>query len=61
MRVVIHLERTGLQRFPHACRDEPVGLFLHIVTFLSEADYLLTLVLFTLLAIDNAQFLHALE
>ena len=61
MRVVIHLERTGLQCFTHTCRDEFVGFFLHIAAFLCETDYLLTLVLFTLLASDNAQLLHALE
>ena len=61
MRVVIHLERAGFQRFTHACRDKLVGFFLHIATFLCKTDYLLALVLFTLLASDNAKLLHALE
>ena len=44
MRVVIHLERTGFQCFAHAGRNELVGLFLHLATFLCKAYNLLTLV-----------------
>ena len=61
MRVVIHLERAGLQCFAHTGRNELVGLFLHLAPFLCQAHYLLTLVLFTFLPCDNAQLLHTLE
>ena len=61
MRVVIHLERAGFQRFTHAGRDELVGFFLHVATFLCEADNLLTLVLLATLANHDTKFLHTLK
>ena len=61
MRVVIHLERAGFQRFTHTCRDEFVGFFLHLLAFLRQADNLLALVLLALLTADDTEFLHALK
>ena len=61
MHIIFNLERTGFQRFTHACRDKLVGFFLHIATFLCKADYLLALILLATLANHDTKFLHTLK